>query len=226
MLASMLAVGCTADQASEPLQPTTPPNGPEPVPIEYDEYGQPNATYVSMNTQLQTSYNGATVERRFFEEYSWLPTVQSWNQQRSYAESEKVFTGSVYPMHDIAFASATPTAQGGTMVVRTRQGVNLTASSTPPSHGARPPRPRCCTSADSPGSRACVAATPRGAAAPSGRGQSGGTPGGGGVTLRPECEGRRVHLGTPAALVHGGAASWRQAPVHPDRRSNSGRDHV
>ncbi len=132
-----IATACTgSDELGEPTRHSSPNTAPAAIPVFYDGNGNPNVTYVALNTQLLSTFNGYTIERRYLEEYSWLSSPHVWDHQMTFALPDKPFTGTASAGRDIAYARTALTfAQS---IVRNRAGVNLTVPSTQPPITFRP----------------------------------------------------------------------------------------
>ncbi|MCC7134636.1 MAG: hypothetical protein IT352_18400 [Gemmatimonadales bacterium] len=137
-----VAAGCGGDTPTRPDRASEPidPGRPATLPVFYDPNGNPNVTYVSMNTQLLTTFNGLTIERRYVEEYLWMAAVQRWEHKMTFALADKPFVGSHLPGKDISYTRlaigvASPTIQ-------TRAGPVLTTPATIPSLAFLPAAPQ------------------------------------------------------------------------------------
>ncbi|MDX2059505.1 MAG: hypothetical protein SFV24_16965 [Gemmatimonadales bacterium] len=119
-----ILTACTGgDQPGEPTRPNPPNSAPAAIPVFYDGNGNPNVTYVSMNTLQFTTVSSATIERRFFEEYVWLPQVHRWEHRKTFSDADKPFHGTATPGHDVGFAKVAFGVSNA--VVRNRTGVDI-----------------------------------------------------------------------------------------------------
>lgn len=139
-VALTIATACTGgNQPGEPTRPNPPNSGAAAIPVFYDGNGNPNATYVSMNTQQLTTVGSATIERRFFEEYVWLSQVQRWEHRKTFSDADKPFHGTATPGHDVGFAKVAFGVSNA--VVRNRAGADIPVPLTTPSMALIPEGP-------------------------------------------------------------------------------------
>lgn len=139
-VALTIVTACTgSDQPGEPTRPSPPHSPPAAIPVFYDGNGNPNVTYVSMNTQQITTVGSATIERRFFEEYVWLSQVQRWEHRKTFSDADKPFHGTAVPGHDVGFAKVAFGVSNA--AVRNRTGVDIPVPMTIPSMAFVPEGP-------------------------------------------------------------------------------------
>ena len=103
----------------------------------YDENGQPQSSYYSSNSQMTWTTDstfepaGASYTRNYFEEYTWVPSYQTWDNLNSYGNGDLPFGTGVPPEINVASARM---AFGGSSApeIRTSSGALLQPSSTRP----------------------------------------------------------------------------------------------